>query len=75
MSWCVGTRSATNHTTWPDVVPTLVAGEGHKISAQAQHARLRQIAKKPVLTATPADPDDLRELSAEQLVKMRKLLL
>ena len=51
----------------------LVAGEGHKISAQEQRTRLREMAKTPVLAATPADPDDLRELSAEQLVEMRKL--
>ena len=41
--------------------------------SQAQRARLCEIAKTPVLAATPADPDDLRELSAAQLVEMRKL--
>ena len=49
---------------------TLVAGEGTPIS---QRSRLRQIANTPIVSATPADPDDLVSHSAADLLEMRKL--
>ena len=48
----------------------LVAGEGNPA---LRRAHLRSIANSPILSATPADPDDLRECSAPELVEMRKL--
>ena len=48
----------------------LVAGEGPSL---AQRERLRAVAASPIVTATPADPDDLQDSSAADLLEMRKL--
>ena len=48
----------------------LVAGEGPSL---AQHERLRAVVASPVVAATPADPDDLKASSADDLLEMHKL--
>ena len=51
----------------------LVAGEGTSISHVSLRKQLRELAATPVVTATPADPDDLVPHSAAELLEMRKL--
>ena len=49
----------------------LVAGEG--THSQQRRAALRALAATPLLSATPADPEDLSLHSASDLLEMRKL--
>ena len=71
----VDTRPPTLHLRPVDIrriaAMKLVAGEGMSISQRRAH--LRSLAATPLLSASPADPDDLVPHSAADLLEMRKL--